>query len=1041
MNRYVPNVLIVSRITLILFSLLSLYTTSWATTYYNTPNTDPSVPANWTTTAGGGGTAATNFTTSGDLFIVSGGTNAQFPNGGAYNWTIGPGVTLQVDGGISYRNGGTKTITINGTIIFTNATVNQLVNGSSTATFTLSSGATLITANSAGIVGTGTQSISNTVTTVALNTGANYEFNRAGAQTMTGIPTTVNNLTLSGSGAKTFPGAMTINGNLTFSGTASNSGTGIGALAIAGNVVIGTGTTFISGSFTHTVGGNWTNSGTFTATGSTIDFNGAGASNIGASNFNNITFSGAGTKTATGALTIAGNATISNNFTAGALTHTVGGNWTRTGTFTATGSTIDFNGAGAGSIGASNFNNITFSGAGAKTATGALTIAGNVSLTNNFSAGAFSHTVAGNWTNNGGTLTANTSTITFNGATQTINGPTSTTFNNLTISSSTSTTLAVNTSVGGNLSVTTGIYDLSTFTSNRTAAGGTLSISAGATLKIGGTNSMPSNFSTKTFNATSTVEYNGTNQTVTAETYGNLIFSNSGTKTLPAATTTVVGNFTTNGTASTSAATFPLNVNGNVTLNSSGAFNAGTATHEVWGSWYKNNAGAFTPSTSTIIFTNTSNPFETVGGTQDNTFYNATIDGTTLSLGSNFTVSNTLTLNSKLLYLNNLNATLSSASGLNWTGGGDSYIVTNGSGRFIRTIGAAGTYNFPLGDFIPGGSVIGTDNTRFNPAVMTWGSAPGVTSVSSHFSSAVLGAPSGLTAMIYGGSGATPITSFLNNGYWDFTAVGTTSNYDLTLTTDGVTNMGSLTGMHAIFRNTSTGASGWGLGGGSAAPLNVWGSLTNSTAGFGGVISPQTKNASQFGFFGIGRSDNAYVLPIVLVAFDGTNVGNANVLSWSTASEINNDYFTIERSLDGQNYEDIGTIEGAGQSSQVLNYTFTDDQPFLGTNYYRLKQTDYNGQFDYSPVISLKVTSSFEMGYPYPNPVLNKVNMNINSTASGLSSITIYDMAGREMYNNIITVNEGIQTIGIDMSNFASGMYISEIMVDGVPYRNTILKQ
>ncbi|MBP7398806.1 MAG: T9SS type A sorting domain-containing protein, partial [Chitinophagales bacterium] len=76
-----------------------------------------------------------------------------------------------------------------------------------------------------------------------------------------------------------------------------------------------------------------------------------------------------------------------------------------------------------------------------------------------------------------------------------------------------------------------------------------------------------------------------------------------------------------------------------------------------------------------------------------------------------------------------------------------------------------------------------------------------------------------------------------------------------------------------------------------------------------------------------------------------------------------------------------------------------------------------------------------------PNPVVNNVSMNILSANSGITYLRIFDMTGREMYAEKIAVNEGMQTFAIDMTNFASGMYISEIEIDGVSYRNTILKQ
>ena len=166
--------------------------------------------------------------------------------------------------------------------------------------------------------------------------------------------------------------------------------------------------------------------------------------------------------------------------------------------------------------------------------------------------------VSGNWTKNGETLIiAGTGTVIFNGSAQTIGGTASTTFNNLTINSSGSTTLSINTSLGGNLNIATGVFDLGIYTCNRTEAGGILTIENVAKLKIGDINTLPSNYSTHSIGTASIIDYCGTDQTVAAlnssQTYGNLVLSGSGTKTFSAGRT-IAGNLTIKGTAQASLA-------------------------------------------------------------------------------------------------------------------------------------------------------------------------------------------------------------------------------------------------------------------------------------------------------------------------------------------------------------------------------------------------------------------------------------------------------------------------------------------------------
>ena len=94
-------------------------------------------------------------------------------------------------------------------------------------------------------------------------------------------------------------------------------------------------------------------------------------------------------------------------------------------------------------------------------------------------------------------------------------------------------------------------------------------------------------------------------------------------------------------------------------------------------------------------------------------------------------------------------------------------------------------------------------------------------------------------------------------------------------------------------------------------------------------------------------------LPIELLYFRGINEGDVNKLIWSTASENNNEYFTIEKTVDGKDFQIVSNIDGAGNSSNVINYQYVDRTFEHIINYYRLKQTDFDGKYDYSDIISI----------------------------------------------------------------------------------------
>ncbi|HEY4651104.1 MAG TPA: hypothetical protein VIG72_06800, partial [Pontibacter sp.] len=177
--------------------------------------------------------------------------------------------------------------------------------------------------------------------------------------------------------------------------------------------------------------------------------------------------------------------------------------------------------------------------------------------------------------------------------------------------------------------------DLKTYTLTRQAAGGSLKVAAGATLKVGGLRNGPDlNFANRLFDANSTVDYYGANQTVQHNTYGHLMLSNTGVKTMPATPMTIAGNLTSTGTAQYTAAG-ALTVGENVIVGEGTSFNGGPLVHTVSGNWV--NSGTFTPGGSTIIFNGTRNTTITGVTTFNSLTINKTAGANTVTLHSNVT--------------------------------------------------------------------------------------------------------------------------------------------------------------------------------------------------------------------------------------------------------------------------------------------------------------------------------------------------------------------------------------------------------------------
>ncbi|MBI4945790.1 MAG: SBBP repeat-containing protein [Bacteroidetes bacterium] len=169
-------------------------------------------------------------------------------------------------------------------------------------------------------------------------------------------------------------------------------------------------------------------------------------------------------------------------------------------------------------------------------------------------------------------------------------------------------------------------------------------------------------------------------------------------------------------------------------------------------------------------------------------------------------------------------------------------------------------------------------------------------------------------------------------------------------------------------------------------------------------------------------------LPVELLYFNAIAENNSLVrCEWSTASEINNDYFSIERSKDGINFSQIGTVKGAGNSSVTLNYIFYDHEPYSGVSYYRLKQFDYNGAFSYSPIRPVYI-GTLDLIIIYPNPSTDgSIDYTVASEAGGELSVKVYDVIGRKVISNTETLEGGVVTKKLSTAALSSGSYLLQI--------------
>jgi hypothetical protein len=553
------------------------------------------------------------------------------------------------------------------------------------------------------------------------------------------------------------------------------------------------------------------------------------------------------------------------------------------------------------SIFSGSINNFTVNGIGGGiTLAENKTITGTLALTNgNLTMGSNTLTVA-NFSTNSGTITGGTSSNLVTTASTTVPGITSG-VNNFTVSSGTA-TLGGNITVSGTLAV--GSNSLATSSNSITLAG-----------------SAPTNVGGGTINTSS----------------GTIIFTNTSAIALPASifTSNTVNNCTMNGAGGVTLGG-STTISGSLVL-SSGTLTVGANTLTLSSTSVTRTSGYIDASnaSATMAFTNTSElvlPSSVFTGNVKNWTMNG-VGGVTL--GDALSITGTLTLTSGKLNTQGYTLSLgTSSANVSISGGSSSaYIVAydNGVniGKVKHYINSVASYFFPIGDA-----------SNYTP--LTYSHKIGATLAS------------GINIDVYTKPvkipGLNPMITHYLNRFWEVTPTGiTVANYDISYTYGSTP--GEITGLGTLYPIKLSGTT-WYKPTGTTFTTGTeigTGSVSGNTLTWTGLDS--------FSSFG-GAGNQIVALPIGLISFTGKNTGSDNELKWVTASEKNNNYFTIEKTIDGTIFDVLGVVNGAGTSNDILNYQFTDYNVSKQINYYRLKQTDFDGVSNYTDLISIDNRSS-----------------------------------------------------------------------------------
>ena len=189
-----------------------------------------------------------------------------------------------------------------------------------------------------------------------------------------------------------------------------------------------------------------------------------------------------------------------------------------------------------------------------------------------------------------------------------------------------------------------------------------------------------------------------------------------------------------------------------------------------------------------------------------------------------------------------------------------------------------------------------------------------------------------------------------------------------------------------------------------------------------GIVTFSNVNLQDGDRFTLGNGDLSNPLPITLLYFNGEETVGAVALKWATASEIDNDFFTVERSVDGQNWSIIETLPGAGTSSQLLTYSTNDHNPPSGLVYYRLKQTDFDGKYEYSETIVISVNGVGTQLYVTPNPSTGLYQVRLPGVKP--DEIRFFDSQGRRVDGQYTYLNGLLK---LDIVQLPTGIYFVQV--------------
>lgn len=607
---------------------------------------------------------------------------------------------------------------------------------------------------------------------------------------------------------------------------------------------------------------------------------------------------------------------------------------------------------------------------------------------------------------------ASPNTINYNNAgAQTIKTPSASTYYNLTLSNSgTKTYAAAGTITVSNLVTIQDAVSFNVGTNTLDGAGGlTMTGTSQLIISRNANATFPELTGTYTLTGgTIILAQTANTPVVRGATYYNLTLDGSRSFTTTSLTT-VTNDFLYSSTGNTT-------LGNNLTVGSftieAGTLNASTRNITVNNGNWNNNGGTFTASTGNVTFS--SSTAQSIGGTQVTTFNdltiaNTSVTGVTLAQPCSLSATGVLTFTDGELILNGNTLTITnSAAGAITGGSAISYIKSENESSILNwDIGTtAGNYEFPFGIdgiYIP-----------FKLLNKTAGTGAGSYSLSTWYTAGNVTWPTGTSLC------GVATESDVTDRFWMITLAGYTTNptadiyfYYNPAELDGIAEADLI-------------VQRWNSGLGTACKWEVepWANSYGVVDALNNFVS--VGSVSQFSPWAMGK--RTAPLPIDLLSFNAELNAGVVDLTWATATEINNDYFTIEKTRNGKEFEEVVIVKGSGNITSLKEYNAIDKNPYQGISYYRLKQTDFDGRYTYSGMVAIDNTKGKEVEFiVFPNP---SDGQNINVSFKGNENkeevlVILNSIDGREIYSKVLlTDDNGSFIIAVDIGNrLPAGIY------------------